>query len=220
VRKSAINSTPYAAAPRCRWRPKRTSLDRSAVNRAFNLPTPNTTYDARVASSQRSRTAVDDHAFLLPSDPVISGCDLIGGSPSCSNLSQPAMMAPDCVWCIRNGRESAGAASSSVSSRPCGPVRVFAHCTSSCSSQGPSHVWPLPQPRREGVPPSWARFPSWTGISSRAARDRCPRGGPPQKLLDQVGRRPAVVDAIPVSDGIIFPSTLGWVLMTAGYPLP
>ena len=33
------------------------------------------------------------------------------------------------------------------------------------------------------------------------------------------GRRPAGIDATPGSDGIIFPSTLGWVLMTAGYPL-
>jgi hypothetical protein len=97
VRKSAIDSTPYAAAPRCRWRPKRTSLDRSAAHPSFNLPTPNTTYDAHPASSQRSRTVEDDQAFPLPSYPVISGCDLIGGSPSCSNLSQPAMMAPDRV---------------------------------------------------------------------------------------------------------------------------
>lgn len=172
MRKSAINSTAYAAAPRCRWPPKRTSLDRSAVHPAFNLPTPNTTYDARAASSQRSRTAMDDHEYLLPSYPVISGCDLIGGSPSCSNLSQPAMMAPDRVWCIRNGRGSAGAASSSTSSGPCGHFRVFARCTSSRSSLKDLLTCILcRKPRREGVPPSWARFPNWTGISSRAARD-------------------------------------------------
>jgi hypothetical protein len=172
-------------------------------------------------SSQWSRTTMDDHAFLLPWYPGISGCDLIGGSPSCSNLSQPAMMAPDRVWCIRNGRESTGAASSSASSGPCGHFRVFARCTSSCSSLKDLLTCILcRKPRREGVPPSWARFPNWTGISSRAARDRCPRRDPPLKLLDQVGRRPAVVDAIPVADRIIFPRTLGWVLMTAGYPLP
>jgi len=37
--------------------------------------------------------------------------------------------------------------------------------------------------------------------------------------LDQAGRRPAVIDATPAFDGIIFRSDLGWVLMTAGYPL-
>src|SRR5215212_10728506 len=43
-----------------------------------------TTEDTRAANAQCSRTAVDDHAFLFPSDPVISGCDLIGSSPSSS----------------------------------------------------------------------------------------------------------------------------------------
>jgi hypothetical protein len=38
------------------------------------------------------------------------------------------------------------------------------------------------------------------------------------RRLDQAGRRHAVIDAIPELDGNIFPSTLGWVLMTAGYP--
>lgn len=36
-------------------------------------------------SSQLSLTTVDDHAFLLASDPAASGCDLIGGSPSYSS---------------------------------------------------------------------------------------------------------------------------------------
>jgi hypothetical protein len=36
--------------------------------------------------------------------------------------------------------------------------------------------------------------------------------------LNQAGRRHVVMDRIPELDGIIFPNTLGWVLMTAGYP--
>jgi hypothetical protein len=36
--------------------------------------------------------------------------------------------------------------------------------------------------------------------------------------LDQAGRRHVVIDAIPELNRINFPSTLGWVLMTAGYP--
>src|SRR5215207_3912468 len=55
----------------------------SSQRSAYSHLTPPTTEDAHAASSQRSRTAVDDHAFLLPSYPVISGCDLVGGSPSC-----------------------------------------------------------------------------------------------------------------------------------------
>jgi len=37
-------------------------------------------------------------------------------------------------------------------------------------------------------------------------------------LWNQAGTRHAVIDTIPELDRIIFPNTLGWVLMTAGYP--
>src|SRR5215210_328427 len=47
--------------------------------------TPPTTEGTQAVSSQRSRTSVDNHAFLLSKDPTTPGCDLIGCSPSYSS---------------------------------------------------------------------------------------------------------------------------------------
>jgi hypothetical protein len=57
------------------------------------------------------------------------------------------------------------------------------------------------KPRWEGVPPSWAQFPSWMGLSSRAARDRCLRGGPPLKYLD--ARERCAPDQVEVPQGAL-----------------
>ena len=45
ARRSDINSTPYAAAPRCSLRPMETILGRNDVQPALSLLTPNTTYE-------------------------------------------------------------------------------------------------------------------------------------------------------------------------------
>jgi hypothetical protein len=170
-------------------------------------------------SSQLLRTAVDGPAVLLSSDPVTSGCDLMVGSPSCSSPL------PTCNDGTGRGQVHPKRPTienqSSRCLRPRGPLRASVRQSTARSSlEGRLTRDIYRKPRREGIPPSWARFPSWAGTSSRAARDGRLKSGPLLERLDQAGRRPAGIDAIPALDGIIFRSSLGWVLMTAGYPPP
>jgi hypothetical protein len=191
----------------------------SSQRSAYPRQTPPTNEDTQAVSSQYLGTGVDGHAFLLSSDPVTSGCDLMVGSPSCSS-PLPTHNDGTGRGPVHPKRPTIENQSSRCL-RPRGPLRASVRQTTSCSSlEGRLTCGLYRKPRREGIRPSWARFPSWAGTSSRAAREGYLKSGPLLERLDQAGRRPAIIDAIPALDGIIFRSDLGWVLMTAGYPPP
>lgn len=213
----------------------------STQRSSYPHQTPPSSDDARSASSPRACSAVDVQVFLSSSDLVISG-DLMVGSPSCSSPlpthndgtgrgpmhpKRPAIENQSMRWLLQvshdddSWRRRMHPPGQSLISSLRGLLRASVRQTTSCSSLEDRLTYDLyRKPRRESVPPSWARFPSWAGTSSRAARDGCMKSGPLFECLDWAGRRPAVIDAIPALDGIIFRNNLGWVLMTAGYPPP
>ncbi len=136
---------------------------------------------------------LDCHASLISSDFLISGCDL---KAVVSSYSSPIPTCND-----GTGRGPLHPKRPRISR--CGngqlPLQISRSFPCFCSldvflllSRGPYRRGHCRKPRRESVPPSWAEVPTWTGLSSRAARDRCLREvryrGFPSQM--RPGRRP------------------------------